>query len=118
MSIARTVFAAGYADWLFDLSNDIGAKNCFDIPRTESVCLELKFSKATTATINVICYAEDDAVMEIDKHRNVIACGREIAKILKELLKTNNSNEILNANKTKENLNANKINEILDGNNE
>ena len=76
MNIARTDFAAGYALWLFDLSNDIGANNCFAIPRTGSVRLELKFSKATTATINVICYAEYDAVIEIDKHRNVIAPGQ------------------------------------------
>ena len=75
MNIARSDFAQGYALWLFDLSNDIGASTCFSVPRTGSVRLELKFAQATTATINVICYAEYDAVIEIDKHRNVIAPG-------------------------------------------
>ena len=73
MNIVRIDFAAGYALWLFDLANDIGAHNCIAIPRTPSVRLELKFSKATTATINVICYAEYDAVIHIDNHLNVIA---------------------------------------------
>ena len=76
MSIAHTDFAAAYALWLFDLSTDIGATTCFAIPRTYSVRLELKFSKATTATINVMCYAEYEALIEIDKHRNVIAPGQ------------------------------------------
>ena len=76
MNIARTDFAAGYALWLFDLSNDIGATHSFAVPRTCSLRLELKFSKVTTATINLICYAEYDAVIEIDKHRNVIAPGQ------------------------------------------
>ena len=76
MNIARTDFANGYALWFFDLSNDIGANNCFAIPRTGAVRLELKLSQARTATINVICYAEYDAVIEIDKHRNVIAPGQ------------------------------------------
>ena len=73
MNIARSDFAQGYALWLFDLSNDIGASSCFTLPRSGSVRLELKFSQATTVTINVICYAEYDSVIELDKHRNVIA---------------------------------------------
>ena len=35
--------------------------------------LELKFAAAIDATINVLVYAEFDAMIEIDKFRNVIA---------------------------------------------
>ena len=75
MNITRSDFEQGYALWLFDLANDIGASNCFTTPRTGSVRLEMKFSQATNTTINVICYAEYDSVIEIDKSRNVIAPG-------------------------------------------
>ena len=75
MNIARTDIANGHALWHFDLSNDIGANKCCAIRKTGSVRLELKFSKATTATLNVLCYCVKDAVIAIANHRNVMAPG-------------------------------------------
>lgn len=72
INVTRDEYPQGYTFWVFDLSNDIGAQNCFSLPRSGSVRLELKFAENTTETINVVCYAEFDHVLEIDQYRNVI----------------------------------------------
>jgi len=73
LPITRDEFANGYAIWLFDLTPDKASSPCISPPRTGSVRLELKFAAGNTATINVLVYAEFDAMIEIDKFRNVIA---------------------------------------------
>ena len=75
INLSRNEYPGGYTLWLFDLSNDVGAPNCFTTPRNGSVRLELKFAQNTPETIDVICYAEYDHVIEIDQYRNVIGEG-------------------------------------------
>ena len=73
INITRNEFANGYALWMFDLSGDVGASGIFRIPKTGAVRVEVKFANATAATINLLCYAEFDGVLELDRNRSVIA---------------------------------------------
>ena len=71
--ISRDEFATGYALWVFDLTPDKACGGSISPPQNGSVRLEIKFSTGNTATVNVICYAEFESLIEIDKNRNVIA---------------------------------------------
>jgi hypothetical protein len=73
VTISRDEFATGYALWVFDLTADKACGACISPPQTGSVRLEIKFAAGNAATINVICYAEFESMIEIDKYRNVIA---------------------------------------------
>jgi hypothetical protein len=73
VNISRDEFGTGYALWVFDLTADKACGACISPPQTGSVRLEIKFAAGNAATINVICYAEFESMIEIDKYRNVIA---------------------------------------------
>ena len=73
VQISRDEFGTGYALWVFDLTPDKACGGCTSPPHTGSVRLEIKFNAGNAATINVICYAEFESLIEIDKYRNVIA---------------------------------------------
>ena len=70
--ISRIDFANGYALFAYDLTANLADDSHFNLVKTGSVRLALKFSAALAATVTVICYAEFDNLLEIDKHRNVV----------------------------------------------
>ena len=72
VTISYNEFARGYAFYVFDLSAH-GHSGCHSNNQNGTMRIEAKFAKATTATLNLICYAEFDDVIEIDKYRNTIA---------------------------------------------
>jgi hypothetical protein len=71
IDITREDFVGGYALYCFDLTPDLGESNHFSLIKTGSVRLNLNFGEALPNTINVICYAEFQNVLEVDKSRNV-----------------------------------------------
>ncbi len=72
LDIERTDYHRGYALYAFDLSPDLGDSGHFNLQREGSLRVDLKFGVALPNTVNVICYAEFDSVIEVDRHRNVI----------------------------------------------
>jgi hypothetical protein len=72
LDISREDYAAGYALYGFDLSPDLGDSGHFNLQREGAVRVDIKFGTALANTVNVICYAEFDSVIEVDRHRNVI----------------------------------------------
>ena len=72
LDISREDYNRGYALYAFDLSPDLGDSGHFQLQREGSVRVDLKFAAALPNTVNVICYAEFDSVIEVDRHRNVI----------------------------------------------
>jgi len=73
IDISRSEYANGYTLWVFDLTPDQANSRCISPQRTGTVRLELKFAAALASTINVVCYAEFESLIEIVKYRNVIA---------------------------------------------
>jgi len=72
LSIDRSDYSQGNALYVFDLSPDLTDDEKFDLLRTESVRLQLKFAEALTDPITLIVYAEYQNLIEIDRNRNVI----------------------------------------------
>ena len=70
--ISRSEFANGFTIWAFDLTVDQSASRCTSPRRNGSVSLDIRFSAPTPVTINVICDAQFDSLIEIDKNRNVL----------------------------------------------
>ncbi len=73
VDINRDEYAHGFTFWIFDLSPDHACGQCTAPPRNGNVRVELKFTAATTETVNVLCYAEFRTFIEIDKYRSLIA---------------------------------------------
>lgn len=73
IDISRDDYGKGFTIWIFDLSPDHGCGECASPPRNGNVRVELKFSAATTETVNVLCYAEFRTFVEIDKYRSLIS---------------------------------------------
>ena len=65
-------FAKGYCFYVFDLTAH-GHSGCQSNIQSGTIRIESKFAAATAATLNLICYAEFDDIIEIDKFRNTIA---------------------------------------------
>lgn len=70
-SITKTEFKRGYCMFPFILSSTQFLDSRAEVPKEGTLRLELKFSAATTETLTVICYAEFDAQLQIDKNLNV-----------------------------------------------
>ena len=68
--INRDEYSKGYALYAFNLSTD--ADETFDITKTGSIRIDLKFSKPLPHTINVIVYAQFQNTIQLDSARNVI----------------------------------------------
>jgi len=62
----------GYALYAFDLSPDLTDDEKFELLRTGSVRLQLKFSQRLTDPITIIIYAEYQNMVEIDRNGNVL----------------------------------------------
>ena len=72
VGITREDYSQGYALYVFDLTPDQACSGCVSTKENGPVTLELKFAAPTTQTINVVCYAEFDSLLEIDQFKNVI----------------------------------------------
>jgi len=70
--IKRTKYAFGYAPYTFVLSPDLTDDEKFELLRTGSVRLQLKFSQQLADPITIIIYAEYQNMIEIDRNRNVL----------------------------------------------
>ena len=70
--ISREEYAEGYTLYGFDLTPDCGGEDHWNVKRSGSVRIETSFAVQTTATINCICYAEFENLIEIDRNRNII----------------------------------------------
>ena len=71
VSISRDEYPEGYSIFVFDLTPFENGEH-FDLKSEGSLNIDLIFKQALARTVNVIVYAEYDAVIEIDSNRNVI----------------------------------------------
>ena len=72
ISIKRKEFAKGYALFCFNLDADEGCGQHVSLVRTGNVRLEARFRVALATTVNLICYAVYDSVIEISNRRQVL----------------------------------------------
>ena len=70
--IDRSEYSQGYALYGFDLTPDLSDGEHFHLVKKGNLRLEIKFSTALAASVNVVVYAEFDDLVEIDKNRNVL----------------------------------------------
>ena len=71
VSISRDEYPEGYSIFVFDLTPFENGEH-FDLKSEGSLNIDLIFKQALARTVNVIVYAEYDAVIEIDSNRNMI----------------------------------------------
>ncbi|XP_031342035.1 uncharacterized protein F54H12.2-like [Photinus pyralis] len=74
-NVSRLDYPHGYCLMTFDLTPDLSANATthWNLVKNGSLRIEVGFQDALTETVNCLVYAEFDNVIEIDKHRNVIA---------------------------------------------
>lgn len=70
--ISREDFGNGYSIYVFDLTPDLTENQSFNLARSGSVRLGMKFGTALEKTITVVAYAEFENIIEIDRSRNVV----------------------------------------------
>ena len=74
ISINCFTYSKGLFLTAFDLTPDMSAHTAFhwNLVRSGSICIEVRFDNALTSTINCIVYAECDNVLEIDSNRQIV----------------------------------------------
>jgi len=72
LAIDRVDYPFGYALYAFDLSPDLTDDEKFELLRTGSVRLQLKFGQRLEHPITIIICAEYQNMIEIDKNWNVL----------------------------------------------
>ena len=72
IDLTRTDFGNGYTFFGFDLTPDACDGSCFHLVKKGNLRVEIHFASALSETVNVVAYGEFEAVLEIDKNRNVI----------------------------------------------
>ena len=70
--LTRDDFGNGYTFFGFDLTPDGCDGGCLHLVQKGNLRIEIHFAEALAQTVNVIVYAEFEAVLEIDKGRNII----------------------------------------------
>ena len=65
-------YPKGFTLYAFDLTPDLSEGGHFNLIKQGNVRLEMRFAAALEKTINVICYAEFENVIQIDRTRNVL----------------------------------------------
>ena len=70
--LSRDDFVQGYTFFGFDLTPDGCDGGCFHLTRKGNLRIEMHFTTALEHTLNVVVYGEFEAVLEIDKGRNII----------------------------------------------
>ena len=72
IAINHKEFGDGYALFCFNLEADEGCGQHVSLVRTGNVRLEARFRAALATTVNLICYAVYDSVIEISNRRQVL----------------------------------------------
>jgi hypothetical protein len=72
LDIAREEYGSGYTIFVWDLTPDQSEGDHFNLSRDGTIRLEGKFSQALPSTISIMCYAEFQNILEIDRSKNVI----------------------------------------------
>lgn len=73
LDIARSDFPGGYAIYSFNLVSDsLNDYDHFSLAKNASLRCSINFAQPLPNTVNVICYAEFEQMLEIDKNRNII----------------------------------------------
>ena len=70
--LSRDDFGQGYTFFGFDLTPDGCDGCCFHLTRKGNLRIEMHFATALEHAVNVVVYGEFEAVLEIDKGRNII----------------------------------------------
>ena len=70
--LSRDDFGQGYTFFGFDLTPDGCDGCCFHLTRKGNLRIEMHFATALEHTVNAVVYGEFEAVLEIDKGRNII----------------------------------------------
>ena len=70
--LTRDDFGNGYTFFGFDLTPDGCDGGCFHLVQKGNLRIEIHFATALAQTVNVVVYGESEAVLEIDKNRNII----------------------------------------------
>ena len=70
--LTRNDFGKGYTFFGFDLTPDGCDGGCFHLTQKGNLPIEIHFAAALEQTVNVVVYGEIEAVLEIDKGRNII----------------------------------------------
>lgn len=70
--IDRIEYAKGYSLYVFDLTPDLNENDSFNLARSGSVRVGMKFAVALEKTITIVAFAEFENIIEIDRSRNVI----------------------------------------------
>ena len=70
--LPRDDFGNGYTFFRFDLKLDGCDGGCFHLVRKGNLRIEIHFAAAPAQTVNVVVYGAFEAVLEIDKGRNII----------------------------------------------
>ena len=70
--LSRDDVGNGYTLFGFDLTPDGCDGGCFHLVRVGNLRIEIHFAAALAQTVNVVVYGEFEAVLDIDKGRNVI----------------------------------------------
>ena len=70
--LSRDDFSKGYTFFGFDLTPDGCDGGCFHLTRKGNLRIEMHFPAALEQTVNVVFYGEFEAVLDIDKGRNII----------------------------------------------
>lgn len=72
--LRREDYPNGYCITVYDLTPDLSGASPlhWNLIKTGSLRLEVRFNTALTETINCLVYGEFDSVIEIDKKRNII----------------------------------------------
>ncbi|XP_011312331.1 uncharacterized protein F54H12.2-like [Fopius arisanus] len=72
--IGRRAYSEGFCLFAFDLTPDLSASSAghWNLVRSGSVRIEVRFDKASESNVNCLLYAEYDNLLEIDSTRQVI----------------------------------------------
>ena len=70
--LSRDDFGQGYTFFGFDLTPDGCDGGCFHLTRKGNLRIEMPFATALEQTVYIVVYGEVEAVLEIDKGRNII----------------------------------------------
>ena len=70
--LTRDDFGNGYTFFGFDLTPDACDGGCFHLVQKGNLRIEIHFATPLAQTVNVVVYSESEAVLEIDKGRNII----------------------------------------------
>ena len=70
--ISRKDFSRGYTIYCFDLRGDVGCEGHFELRKTGTVQLDIKFGTDLPGTVSMLVYAKFDNFIEIDYKRDIM----------------------------------------------